>query len=341
MRNWKGQRSMSVGTATSASGAVMTNAGCVCLKGLVAVVKKGSQRLARRKETMSNKVTCSTRGITKLGPVEAQGLLVTDNKKKYLLLDVREREEYEFGHIPGAKWIPLGELEHSSKDIERDRDIIVYCRSGRRSVAAAVLLCGLGFKKVHNLEGGLLGWGFDLVMGPPEELDALFASNKDLSGLLLVAFRSEYGAWYLYNQLGTRILDKKGLLKHLAEIEEGHMHLLYERLKGYWEGSPPPFEELRQAAAEGRLDSKISVDETFLKFDNSIRDDLEVIELAIEVEAKSYDLYTKMAEAIGDVELRQLFNRLATEEKGHIGYLSLELKQFLKTTQLVKNNTKT
>ena len=290
---------------------------------------------------MSSKVTCSTQGIAKLGPMEVQKLLLTDIESKYILLDVREREEYEFGHIAGAKWIPLGELEHRSKEIERDRNIIVYCRSGRRSLAAAVLLCGLGFKEINNLEGGLLGWGFDLVMGPPEELDALFAADKDLSGLLLIAFRSEYGAWYLYNQLGTRIQDKKGLLKHLAEIEEGHMHLLYEKLKGYWDGSPPPFDELKQAAAEGKLDSKISVDETFLKFDNHIRDDLEVIELAIEVEAKSHDLYRKMAEAIKDVELRQLFNRLATEEKGHIGYLSLEIKQFINTSQLVNSDTKT
>jgi len=64
---------------------------------------------------------------------------------------VRQPYEYEAGHIPGAKWIPLGEIEYRHAELERDKKIITYCRSGHRSMAANTLLCGLGFENVYNL----------------------------------------------------------------------------------------------------------------------------------------------------------------------------------------------
>lgn len=74
------------------------------------------------------------------------------------LIDVREIEEVLQGMIPGAKHIPLGELPERHTEIERTPEIVMVCRSGRRSAAAVEFLQSLGFTGLKNMEGGMLEW---------------------------------------------------------------------------------------------------------------------------------------------------------------------------------------
>jgi molybdopterin/thiamine biosynthesis adenylyltransferase/rhodanese-related sulfurtransferase len=77
-----------------------------------------------------------------------------------VLLDVRERDEYEQGFIPGAIHIPRGSLESRIDNAvsERSRPVIVYCASGNRSVYAAKTLGELGFTNVASMSGGFSEW---------------------------------------------------------------------------------------------------------------------------------------------------------------------------------------
>lgn len=77
----------------------------------------------------------------------------------YILIDVREGYEREEFSI-GGRHIPLGEIAAHIEDLSehKDDEVIVYCRSGRRSAMAQELLRQAGFKKVRNLEGGMLAW---------------------------------------------------------------------------------------------------------------------------------------------------------------------------------------
>jgi molybdopterin/thiamine biosynthesis adenylyltransferase/rhodanese-related sulfurtransferase len=77
-----------------------------------------------------------------------------------VLLDVRERDEYEQGFIPGAIHIPRGSLESRIDNAvsERSRPVIVYCASGNRSVYAAKTLGELGFTNVESMSGGFSEW---------------------------------------------------------------------------------------------------------------------------------------------------------------------------------------
>jgi molybdopterin/thiamine biosynthesis adenylyltransferase/rhodanese-related sulfurtransferase len=77
-----------------------------------------------------------------------------------VLLDVRERDEYEQGFIPGAQWIPRGFLEIKVEDAvpERDAEIIVYCAGGVRSALAAKSLGELGYRRVSSMAGGFRAW---------------------------------------------------------------------------------------------------------------------------------------------------------------------------------------
>lgn len=79
--------------------------------------------------------------------------------KNIVLLDVREPYEHAEKNIPNSILIPLGTLPKRVKELEpyKDKEIIVYCRSGNRSGQACDYLQKLGFK-VANLEGGMLAW---------------------------------------------------------------------------------------------------------------------------------------------------------------------------------------
>ena len=92
-----------------------------------------------------------------------------DNGEKLNIIDCREPAEYEEYNI-GAELIPLGNIQNGeigSLEGKEDEEIIIHCRSGKRSAAACLSLETQGFKKVVNLEGGVMAWkdAFDGAQG--------------------------------------------------------------------------------------------------------------------------------------------------------------------------------
>lgn len=77
---------------------------------------------------------------------------------RFVLIDVREPHEWQIGHIPQAKLIPLGELPKRINELDSADEIIAHCKSGARSAKAVEFLQQSGFKKVRNMKGGILAW---------------------------------------------------------------------------------------------------------------------------------------------------------------------------------------
>lgn len=74
-------------------------------------------------------------------------------------LDVREPNEWNLGRIPGAKFIPRGQLETNvEKQIPRDAHVVIYCASGNRSALAADTMQTMGYDHVSSLRGGFRAW---------------------------------------------------------------------------------------------------------------------------------------------------------------------------------------
>ena len=92
--------------------------------------------------------------------VEDTKARVLDSPDAPVLIDVRERDEYEQGFIPTAQWIPRGFLELKIEDAvpERNQEVIIYCAGGTRSALAAQALQSLGYQKVSSMAGGFRSW---------------------------------------------------------------------------------------------------------------------------------------------------------------------------------------
>jgi rhodanese-related sulfurtransferase len=77
-----------------------------------------------------------------------------------VVLDVRTPKEFAAGHVPGARNIAFDEVEGRLAELQadRDRDVVVYCHSGRRAALALGTLEKAGFKRLYHLEGDYTGW---------------------------------------------------------------------------------------------------------------------------------------------------------------------------------------
>ena len=75
------------------------------------------------------------------------------------LLDIRSDAEVAQGVLPAAEHLPMHLIPLRMHDFPKDRDVILYCRSGARSGRAARFLMRQGYGKVFNLKGGILAWG--------------------------------------------------------------------------------------------------------------------------------------------------------------------------------------
>jgi len=97
----------------------------------------------------------------RLAPQEAREMMSDD----VIILDVRTQEEFDVGHIINAILLPDYEIQEKAEDILMDKyqTILIYCRSGRRSEAAARQLIDMGYTQVFDF-GGILDWPGEIIL---------------------------------------------------------------------------------------------------------------------------------------------------------------------------------
>lgn len=98
--------------------------------------------------------------VKDINPHEVHKMMEDKDKKGIILLDVRNQSERNEGYIPGSIFIPITELLNRLNELNQYKDttIVVYCQSGKRSAKASLLLIENGFKKVLNMDGGIIAW---------------------------------------------------------------------------------------------------------------------------------------------------------------------------------------
>ncbi|AZN38719.1 rhodanese-like domain-containing protein [Paenibacillus albus] len=102
-----------------------------------------------------------TKGLRTLKDAEFRSKLET--VPDALLIDVREPAEFNSGAIPGALNIPLSQLGQRIGEIPKERELLLYCRSGMRSKTAARMLSRGGYRHINHLQGGISAWSGRIV----------------------------------------------------------------------------------------------------------------------------------------------------------------------------------
>lgn len=88
---------------------------------------------------------------------------IMDSNDDIIILDVREQDEFDAGHIPGAVLLPYTEIEEKAEGLfpDKDKQMLIYCRSGRRSKIAAEALAKIGYTNIKEF-GGIIDWPYEV-----------------------------------------------------------------------------------------------------------------------------------------------------------------------------------
>lgn len=272
------------------------------------------------------------KAIHHLYPDEVEDLQRSQREEKYLLIDVRQPEEYASSHIPGARLLPLPELEERISEIPVGRDVIFYCRSGSRSSVAATLLADMQAARtgiIGNLVGGILAWeGADIRHIPHLET---FPADLPMHQILYRAMNLEKGAHLFYLDLAAdpRWTD---MARELGGVERRHARALY----GFWIRHHPALEHEPFDALFERIDGNVMeggkpMAAWLARLEaQGVQRQLRLLEVACEIEYHSYDLYRTLAHrAAAGSEEEQAYLTLANQEKAHIRIVTKALTTHL------------
>jgi rhodanese-related sulfurtransferase/rubrerythrin len=253
---------------------------------------------------------------------EAKKFMAAHKEGAYTLLDVRQPGEYEAEHIPGAKLIPLPGLKDGSSQLDEQKPVIAYCAIGGRSLAAAQLLSGLGFKEIYNLKGGIKAWQGSKAFGPQQLNLKLVRGDETPKEMISLAYGMEMGLGIVYREMTERSDDPElqSLLSKLADIENQHKKRLLEILSEI--DSPitdtDAYEAgIRPSILEGGfgLDNFMQENESFF---GSVQG---VLDLAMMLETQALDLYLRFAKKSTDERTQNVLFSIADEEKAHLSSL--------------------
>ena len=90
-----------------------------------------------------------------------------ENRESFVLLDVREQDEYDISRIDGCVFIPMSQIESRLSELDKEKQHVVYCRRGGRSAQVCVYMQANGFKDVINVAGGMIDWAAKIEPGTP------------------------------------------------------------------------------------------------------------------------------------------------------------------------------
>jgi rhodanese-related sulfurtransferase/rubrerythrin len=249
--------------------------------------------------------------------------MASTREEDFSLVDVRQPDEYEAGHIPGARLLPLSEFERRLFELTDERDLVFYCHSGKRSAMASMLAseAELTPKHIYSLRGGFAGWEGDELTGYPAV--AVFEGLESDSDFLRAAMDLEKGAELFYERL-TQIFNTGPIasaLADLAKVEIAHARLLYQHLKRI-EPELPPFQTLYDGFPGEILEGGQRLEDALARIVNDDRNPcITALETAIDIEHAAYDLYKIMAEGAEGPTRRALLD-IAQAEKAHMRKLA-------------------
>lgn len=281
-----------------------------------------------------------TSPVANVTSAELRDFIKSHPESEYVLVDVRQAEEYQCGHIAGAQHIPLNELEGHASELKQlaNRHLIFYCRGGARSSRASAWAAQvLGLPKVMNLVGGFLGWEGPGLIDFPRL--ASFDLNGSVESLLRQAFQLEQGTHHFYELLAAE--HRSGIvgetLASLLIAELAHASVVHQLLREADPNLQESFEGLLARAPGSLLEDGLSFEAALSSARQLGRGaEMALLELLLDIELGAYDLYKNLALKVSTEQSKSSLMDLAQQEKAHV---DLVLRAISKLTKAHSNPT--
>jgi len=255
--------------------------------------------------------------VKSMDAVEARDTLAREGGS-FTLLDVRQPEEYEAEHLPGAKLVPLPELSARLGELDPARPTLVYCAIGGRSRIAAQMLAGKGWSTVYNLSGGIKAWKNEKAVGPEDVGMHLFSGQESAEQTLVTAFALEEGLRSFYESMAGKVQkeDAGRLFTLLAGIEVKHQDRIYsEYVKA--SGSKLPRAEFAKAVVNPAMEGGLTTEDYLERYQPDMENVGDIVSMAMAIEAQALDLYERVG-ARAAPEVRGVMMQIADEERAHL-----------------------
>jgi rubrerythrin len=191
------------------------------------------------------------------------------------------------------------------------------------------MLAGKDFRKIYNLSGGIKAWEKEVAVGPEDVGLHLFSAGTSSEEALIAGFGLEAGLRDFYTSMQKKVTKEstKSLFGMLADIEILHQKRL---VKLYVEitGADISLEDFAKKVAEPAMEGGLTTEEYLQLYKTDLESEIEVLGLALAIEAQALDLYSRAAQRNKHHEgFRDVLLQIAEEERGHMAKLSTYIDQ--------------
>ncbi len=264
--------------------------------------------------------------IQSLTSEQMQEMMKENNEADYLIVDVRQPEEYHLDHVPGSVNIPLDQVRFDPFVADPDRMLVFCCRHGVRSKVAALFAEDAGHDqdRLYHLEAGLEAYSGEILLALPRT--DLFDTDASLVKMMETAIELEKGAFRFYSLSREKSREQAlhPVFEKLAGDETAHARSVFNQMQQIAHQSIA-FEDYFEHCSGRILEGGQSFDDAAAVFDDPSVSCMDLMELAVEIEYTAYDLYRTMAETAEDESVRGFFLRMAQAEKKHLEALAASL----------------
>ena len=180
-----------------------------------------------------------------------------------------------------------------------------------------------GFKNIYNLSGGFKAWSKEAAVGPEDSGLHLFAQMGNAEETVVTGFGLEMGLrdFYLSMQKMETSETTKALFEKLADIETLHQETLVQ-LYNELTGTTHYVHDFAEKIVEPAMEGGLTTDEYLLLYETDLGSELEVLGMALSIEAQALDLYSRAAAKTEISGARSVLQQIANDERSHIARLS-------------------
>ncbi len=192
------------------------------------------------------------------------------------------------------------------------------------------MLSGRGYEKVYNLSGGIKAWQNEVAVGPEDTGLFLFETDFDAETAIITGFGLEMGLLEFYLSMVEKVNSDsaKKIFTQLAEIEILHQQQLLELYEEI-SGEKYELEAFSQKVVSPAMEGGLTTEEYLERYSVDFEEELEVLSLALAIEAQALDLYLRAADRSSSVKTRRVLQKIADEERNHIAYLGKYIDESL------------